>query len=77
LEDITDAEYFRNLMNEKICPGATELYAVCDLEQVNVKVFDDIAKTEFTYRCTGVPKDVIHLVKVDDYFLIRMQDDAE
>jgi hypothetical protein len=77
LEDIMDAKYFRNLMNKKICPDAKELYAVCDLEQVDVKVFDNIVKTEFTYRYTGVPKDVIHLVKMDIYFLVRMQDNAE
>jgi hypothetical protein len=76
LADITDAKYFTDLMNGKVFPGATELYAIFDMEQVHVRVFDNIKKTEFTYRCTGAVDDMLQLVKVDDYFLVGMQADS-
>jgi hypothetical protein len=72
LIDITDDQYFSDLMRGKCFPSATELYAICDMEQVHVKVLDDTHKTEFTYRCSGAAEDILHLVKLDDYFAVRM-----
>jgi hypothetical protein len=77
LIDITDEQYFSDLMTGKFFPGATKLYSICDMEQVHVKVFNDTNKSEFTYRCSGAAEDTLHLVKLDDYFAVRMQDDLE
>jgi hypothetical protein len=44
LADITDAKYFIDLMKRKVVPGAIELYAICDMEQVHVRVFDASGK---------------------------------